>query len=100
MGEANASRPDGLAPSQGGKYAGFGSAPPEAQQQGGGLPTADEFSQNPIGALTKGFGWFTTTVSKQAKVSQAAPRAQRRPSTASSRARTRSPALRPKIDDT
>lgn len=69
MGEANAARPEGLAPSQGGKYSGFGSAPPEPQSQsGGGLPTADDFSQNPIGALTKGFGWFTTTVSKQAKV--------------------------------
>lgn len=70
MGEANASRPDNVAPSQGGKYAGFGSAPSEPQQGGGGggLPTADDFSQNPIGALTKGFGWFTTTVTKQAKV--------------------------------
>lgn len=69
MGEANASRPDNLAPSQGGKYGGFGSAPPEPQSQGsGGMPTADDFSQNPIGALTKGFGWFSATVSKQAKV--------------------------------
>lgn len=69
MGEANAARPEGLAPSQGGKYSGFGSAPPEPQSQSGGsLPTAEDFSQNPIGALTKGFGWFTTTVSKQAKV--------------------------------
>ncbi|KIV91621.1 hypothetical protein PV10_06139 [Exophiala mesophila] len=67
MGEANASRPDNLPPSQGGKYAGFGSAPPEPSQGSGGLPTADEFSQNPIGALTKGFGWFSATVSKQAK---------------------------------
>ena len=69
MGEANAARPDNLPPSQGGKYGGFGSAPPEPTQSGsGGLPTADEFSQNPIGALTKGFGWFSATVSKQAKV--------------------------------
>jgi len=69
MGEANASRPDNLPPSQGGKYGGFGSAPPEPQSQGSsGLPTADDFSQNPIGALTKGFGWFSATVSKQAKV--------------------------------
>lgn len=69
MGEANASRPDNLPPSQGGKYAGFGSSGPEPQQQGSSsLPTADEFTQNPIGALTKGFGWFSATVSKQAKV--------------------------------
>lgn len=68
MGEANASRPDNLPPSQGGKYGGFGSAAPEPAQGSGGMPTADDFSQNPIGALTKGFGWFSATVSKQAKV--------------------------------
>jgi ADP-ribosylation factor GTPase-activating protein 1 len=70
MGEANASRPDGLPPSQGGKYAGFGSAMPE--QQGGagagGPPGADEFSKDPVAALTKGFGWFGGMVSKQAKM--------------------------------
>ncbi|ETN40235.1 uncharacterized protein HMPREF1541_04511 [Cyphellophora europaea CBS 101466] len=75
MGEANASRPEGLAPSQGGKYAGFGSAPPEAvggaQQQGAGggvMPGADEFQKDPIAALGKGFGWFGGMVSKQAKL--------------------------------
>lgn len=69
MGEANASRPDHLPPSQGGKYAGFGSAPPEPQRsQSGGLPAADEFTKDPVAALTKGFGWFSAAVSKQAKV--------------------------------
>jgi len=66
MGSANANRPDGLAPSQGGKYAGFGSSVPEPQQQQGGL--ADEFQKDPVAALTKGFGSFWGAVSKQAKV--------------------------------
>ncbi|EXJ91040.1 hypothetical protein A1O1_04147 [Capronia coronata CBS 617.96] len=70
MGEANATRPEHLPPSQGGKYAGFGSAPSEPQQsQGGGaLPSADEFSKDPVAALTKGFGWLSAAVGKQAKV--------------------------------
>lgn len=69
MGEANASRPDGLAPSQGGKYAGFGSSMPEpSEAPAGGIPSADEFSKDPVGALTKGLGWFGGIVSKQAKV--------------------------------
>lgn len=69
MGDANASRPVGVAPSQGGKYAGFGSSMPETVQQGdAGLPSADEFQKDPLGALTKGFGWFGAAVSKQAKV--------------------------------
>jgi ADP-ribosylation factor GTPase-activating protein 1 len=67
MGEANASRPDGLPPSQGGKYGGFGSSMPEpSERQGGGI--ADDFSKDPVGAITKGFGWFGGMVSKQAKM--------------------------------
>lgn len=68
MGEANASRPDNLPPSQGGKYGGFGSAMPEPQQSSGGIPSADEFSKDPMAALTKGFGWFGSAISKQAKI--------------------------------
>jgi ADP-ribosylation factor GTPase-activating protein 1 len=74
MGEANASRPEGVAPSQGGKYAGFGSAPPPSleaaggQWEGGGMPSADEFQKDPVAALGKGFGWFGGLVSKQAKI--------------------------------
>lgn len=67
MGQANASRPESLAPSQGGKYAGFGSASPEPQNNSA-LPSADDFSRDPVAALTKGFGWFSTAVAKQAKV--------------------------------
>ncbi|KAH0846080.1 hypothetical protein AYO21_01257 [Fonsecaea monophora] len=70
MGEANASRPDSLPPSQGGKYGGFGSAPPEpSQQQGsGGIPSTDDFSKDPVAAITKSFGWLGGMVSKQAKL--------------------------------
>ncbi len=68
MGQANASRPDDLPPNQGGKFAGFGSALPEPQRPQVGMPSADEFQQDPMGALTKGFGWFSSVVGKQAKV--------------------------------
>ena len=69
MGNQNADRPDHLPPSQGGKYGGFGSAVPEPQGAGqGALPGADDFQKDPIAALTKGFGWFSAAVGKQAKV--------------------------------
>lgn len=67
MGAENESRPDGLAPSQGGKYAGFGSAPVQpAGSNGGALPSTDEFQKDPVAALTKGFGWLGSAVTKQA----------------------------------
>ncbi|CAF9938552.1 MAG: Zn finger-containing GTPase- Activating Protein for ARF [Alectoria fallacina] len=69
-GNENASRPDGLAPSQGGKYGGFGSEPamPTAREgSGGALPGVDDFQKDPVAALSKGFGWFTSTVGKGAK---------------------------------
>lgn len=67
LGADNASRPADLHPSQGGKYAGFGSAPPEPVKEQGSLPGFDDLQKDPVAALTKGFGWFTTTVSKTAK---------------------------------
>lgn len=72
-GNENKFRPDGVAPSQGGKYGGFGSEPltPYTAGDGGGgggaLPSADDFQADPVAALTKGFGWFTSTVGKGAK---------------------------------
>ncbi|KAL8828324.1 MAG: hypothetical protein Q9170_006653 [Blastenia crenularia] len=71
-GENDKRRAD-LPPSKGGKYAGFGSEPmPSAgrgEGEGGvkGIPGVDEFQKDPVAALTKGFGWFTTTVGKGAK---------------------------------
>ena len=68
MGSQNADRPESLPPSQGGKYGGFGSSMPEPQQGGQVMPGADDFQKDPVAALTKGFGWFTAAVGKQAKV--------------------------------
>lgn len=74
MGGENASRPADLPPSQGGKYGGFGSEPApsnaargEDAGEGGVLPGVDEFQKDPVAALTKGLGWFTTTVGRGAK---------------------------------
>ena len=70
LGSANASRPDDLPPSQGGKFSGFGGGmlpPPSSRSQGGGLPGFDDFQKDPMASLTKGFGWFTSTVGKSAK---------------------------------
>lgn len=67
MGAENESRPEGVAPSQGGKYSGFGSAPPPSSSgSGGGIPGANDFQNDPVAALTKGFGWLSSTVTKQA----------------------------------
>jgi ADP-ribosylation factor GTPase-activating protein 1 len=70
LGADNANRSESLPPSQGGKYAGFGNTPGPAagsSGQGGALPGLDDLQKDPMAALTKGFGWFTTTVSKTAK---------------------------------
>ncbi|KAF7546898.1 hypothetical protein G7Z17_g8117 [Cylindrodendrum hubeiense] len=67
LGADNASRPDGLHPSQGGKYAGFGSSPAPSQGNQAALPNFDDVQKDPVAALSKGFGWFTSTVSKTAK---------------------------------
>ncbi|KAL8760623.1 MAG: hypothetical protein Q9194_007781 [Teloschistes cf. exilis] len=77
-GNENERRRADLPPSQGGKYAGFGSAPMPSSSSssmskgvgedgGRGIPGVDEFQKDPVAALTKGFGWFTTTVGKSAK---------------------------------
>ena len=68
LGDANASRPDDVPPSQGGKYAGFGNMPAPAQgRKDDGAPTIDDLQKDPVAALTKGFGWFASTVTKTAK---------------------------------
>jgi ADP-ribosylation factor GTPase-activating protein 1 len=67
LGAENASRPDDLPPSQGGKYAGFGSQLPEPAREQSVLPGFEDLQKDPVAALTKGLGWFTTTVGKTAK---------------------------------
>lgn len=67
LGDANASRPDDVPPSQGGKYSGFGSSVPEPtpNAQAG---VMNDFQKDPVGAITRGFGWFSATVGRQAKM--------------------------------
>jgi ADP-ribosylation factor GTPase-activating protein 1 len=70
MGSENAARPDNLPPSQGGKYGGFGSGyePPSGNATAEtNVPGMGDFQKDPVAALTKGFGWFTAAVGKQAK---------------------------------
>ena len=67
LGEENAARSSDLPPSQGGKYAGFGNtgpAQPANEQQ---MPDFAEFQRDAVASFTKGFGWFTNTVSKTAQ---------------------------------
>ncbi|KAK7749009.1 ADP-ribosylation factor GTPase-activating protein gcs1 [Cytospora paraplurivora] len=65
LGAANAARPEHLPPSQGGKFAGFGNTPAPAKKEEA-LPNFDELQKDPLAALGKGFGWFTSTVTKTA----------------------------------
>ncbi|KIO30924.1 hypothetical protein M407DRAFT_144013 [Tulasnella calospora MUT 4182] len=66
LGQANATRPAGLPPSQGGKYEGFGSTPtPESTSQhpsyglsSANAPTLEELQRDPLKALSKGWGLF------------------------------------------
>lgn len=87
LGTENATRSDALPPSQGGKFTGFGGGmpPPAAGDRrsatfggfsgfggwggsgGAGGQPFDDFQKDPMGSLTKGFGWFASTVGKGAK---------------------------------
>lgn len=73
LGAQNASRPDSVPPNQGGKYTGFGSgdvtgsAVAESKAATASMPGIDDFQKDPVAALTKGFGWFSTAVGKSAK---------------------------------
>lgn len=72
LGADNATRPDSLPPSQGGRYAGFGNTPAPSQGAGGAggsaaLPAFDDLQRDPMAAISKGFGWFTSAVTKTAQ---------------------------------
>lgn len=70
LGADNASRPEDVPPSQGGKYAGFGNTPNPTSpgfERDVALPNLDELQRDPVAALSKGFGWFASTVTKTAK---------------------------------
>ncbi|KAL2157536.1 hypothetical protein VTH06DRAFT_6087 [Thermothelomyces fergusii] len=67
LGERNAQRPDDLPPSQGGKYSGFGNSAPRPRRDEQSLPGLEDLQRDPVGAITKGLGWFASTVSRTAK---------------------------------
>ncbi|KAL2173839.1 uncharacterized protein P884DRAFT_332501 [Thermothelomyces heterothallicus CBS 202.75] len=67
LGERNAQRPDDLPPSQGGKYSGFGNSAPRPRRDEQALPGLEDLQKDPVAAITKGLGWFASTVTKTAK---------------------------------
>ncbi|KAJ5512399.1 Arf GTPase activating protein [Penicillium fimorum] len=81
LGNDNAGRAENLPPSQGGKFTGFGGGMPAASASerrpspfgglgwggGGGGQPFENLQKDPMGTITKGFGWFTSTVGKSAK---------------------------------
>ncbi|CUA69380.1 putative ADP-ribosylation factor GTPase-activating protein AGD6 [Rhizoctonia solani] len=76
LGETNASRPEDLPPSQGGRYVGFGSAPspqPGSSNPNFGLssaaaPSFADLQTDPAAALSKGWGFLSTLVTSAARV--------------------------------
>jgi ADP-ribosylation factor GTPase-activating protein 1 len=72
LGAINATRPDNIPPSQGGRHTGFGNTSstdfsPSENGKTASLPSTAEIQTDPVAALTKGFGWFTTSLSRTAK---------------------------------
>lgn len=74
MGNANSSRSADLPPSQGGKYAGFGSTyepeplhPAAYGTSSHAVPTLTELQSNPLGALSKGWGFLSSAVATSAR---------------------------------
>ncbi|TRM68224.1 hypothetical protein BD626DRAFT_481125 [Schizophyllum amplum] len=76
LGASNASRPEDLPPSQGGRYTGFGSTPspsPGAAHPSFGLssraaPSLSDLQDDPVGALGKGWSLFTAAVAGAGRV--------------------------------
>lgn len=65
MGSANDSRSANLPPSQGGKYAGFGSDAsynPSTSTSSRALPSVDEIRGDPVGALGRGWGFMSAAI--------------------------------------
>lgn len=70
LGQANATRPEHLPPSQGGRYVGFGSTPtppptnshPSFGLSSAAAPTLTDFQQDPVSALGKGWSLFSSAV--------------------------------------
>lgn len=66
LGSANEKRPENVPPSQGGKYGGFGNTPAPAARTGGAFSgfSFNNLLEDPVGALSKGWGLFSSTVTK------------------------------------
>ncbi|AAS50607.1 ABL164Cp [Eremothecium gossypii ATCC 10895] len=70
LGKKNQTKPEHLPPSQGGRYQGFGNTPtptnPNQARQGGTTAdlSLDNLQKDPWGTLTKGWGLFSTAVTK------------------------------------
>lgn len=72
MGNTNDGRSSDLPPSQGGKYGGFGSdnSYNSNSNRGGGnssIPSIDDLRDDPVAALSKGWGWFSNVASQASK---------------------------------
>ena len=70
LGALNDSRPADLPPSQGGKYAGFGSTPtaPDPADGSNGGTGLDDIARDPVAALTKGWGFFASQATRAAQM--------------------------------
>lgn len=72
LGQANASRPEDLPPSQGGRYQGFGSTPSPAEHPSYGLssraaPSLSDLQDDPVAALSKGWSLFSAAIAGATK---------------------------------
>lgn len=78
LGAANSTRSADLPPSQGGRYTGFGSSPmpspgagssshPSAMLSSKALPSLNDIQNDPLKALGKGWGLFSSTVAQATK---------------------------------
>lgn len=66
LGSANDERPDHIPPSQGGKFQGFGNTPePQRNSSDSAKFSLEEFQNDPIASITKGWGFFSAKVAKQ-----------------------------------
>jgi ADP-ribosylation factor GTPase-activating protein 1 len=68
LGNTNAQRPEGVPPSQGGRYTGFGSGPPTPAPSQPESLSVEDFTADPLGTLTKGWGMFSRAAVKTASM--------------------------------
>jgi ADP-ribosylation factor GTPase-activating protein 1 len=64
LGSRNQSRPDDVAPSQGGRFTGFGNSPAPSDTSASSGNFLEDIQKDPLASLTKGWGLFTKTVTK------------------------------------